>query len=246
MADDKRSARELVQDLRGRGLSTAEIAGELRRDPRMVRKVLNGETSGNAYRATLLELASTGKATTIPPRRRDKNDHLVPVRAGKGSTEKSIVPTDTGGRYSGKKQGGRFTSTTYLGGGGRQHEISVPKGKAAKGRTTANDDLMSKVRAAAKGQAGENQKRIRATLTYANGRVMEVNDYNASALLVRLSKAGGDALGWFAADASKRYSNLDVSKVPITGVTMTVYETPKGEQYQSNKAGGFQRHSRNN
>jgi DNA-binding transcriptional regulator YdaS (Cro superfamily) len=235
MADDKRSARELVQELRGRGISTKEIAGELGRDPRMVRKVLNGETSGAAYRATLIEIATTGQAKTRPARRRAKDGHIVPVRAAKGSETKTIVPADTGGRYTDKKQGGRFTSTTYLGGGGRQHEIHVPKGKTAKGRDAANADLTSKIRAAAKGQSGDNQKRVKMTLTYANGRVMEVNDYNASTLLQRINSNGGDVLGWLASQSDKRYKNLDLSKQTITGVTMTAYDTPKTNQYRANR-----------
>ncbi len=62
MATDKRTARELIQHLRGRGVTNAEIARELQRDPRMVRKVLNGETPGTNYVQTLRELADTGHA----------------------------------------------------------------------------------------------------------------------------------------------------------------------------------------
>jgi len=239
MAEDKRSAQELIQYLRGRGVSNAEIAAELQRDPRMVRKVLNGETTGAAYRATLIELATTGRASTVPPRRRSNDGRVVRVRAKAGATEKSVTPADTGGRYTVSKQGGRFTSTTYLGGGGRQHEIHMPKGKTAKGRATATDEIVAKVRSAARGQSADTQKRIRMQLTFANGRVMEVNDYNASSLLNRINTAkreatpwggNGDALGWLAAQTAERYANLDVAKVPVTGVTMTVYDAPRTEQ----------------
>lgn len=229
MSDD-RTAQQLIQHLRGRGLTTREIAGELQRSPRMVNKVLNGESSGAVYRKTLLELASTGRATTVPPRRRAKSGKLVAVRSKAGATEKSVVPEDTGGRYTSKKQGGRFTSTTYLGGGGRQHEIHIPKGKNTKGRKLATDELMKKVRSAAQGQTRDVQKRVRLQLTFANGRVMEVNDYNASSLLNRFHQlGGGNALNWLAASAAERYINLDVGKVPVTGVTMTVYETTRTE-----------------
>ena len=235
MAGDDRSALELVQGLRGRGLSTKEIAHELRRDPRMVRKILNGETSGAAYRTTLLELANTGHATTRTPRRRNKAGEIVPVRAKKGSEVKTVVPEDTAGRYTEAKQGGRYSSTTYLGGGGRQHELHIPKGKQAKGREAASEDMVNKVRAAAKSQAGGTQKRVKMTLTFANGRVMEVKDYNASTLLQNF-KSSGDALG-FLVDASKdRYRDLDLSKQTITGVTMTVYDTPKTKQYRDKHA----------
>lgn len=231
MAEDKRSARELLQHLRGRGLSNAEIAREIQRSPRMVRKVLNGETSGAAYTKTLRELATTGRATTVPPRRRTKDGQLVRVRTKAGATEKSTTPADTGGRYSSQKQGGRFASTTYLSGGGRQHEINIPKGKTAKGRQEATADLLSKVRSAARGQSKETQKRVRLHLTFANGRMMEVNDYNASTLLKRMNEQGGrDPLGWLAAQSAERYPNLDTGKTAITGVTMTVYNAPRTER----------------
>lgn len=229
---DNRSARELIQELRGRGVTTAEIASELRRDPKMVRKVLNGETSGAIYTATLRELATTGRATTIPPRRRDSSGNLVPVRTKAGAATKTTVPEDTGGRYTNERQGGRLqTDTTYLGGGGRQHELKIPKGKTAKGRTAAETELLRLTRAAARGQSKDTQKRVRLQLTYANGRVMEVNDYNASTLLNRFNQlGGGNPLDWLAAQSAERYANLNVGKVPITGVTMTVYDSERTER----------------
>lgn len=234
--EDPRSARELIQELRGRGLTNAELAGEIRRDPKMIRKVLNGETSGAVYRATLLEIASTGRATTAPPRRRGKDGQLVPVRTKNGAATRTVVPTDTAGRYTNVKQGGRMRATTYLGGGGRLHELHVPKSKTAKGRGDADRAIIDSVRAAAKGQSGENQKRIRATLTFANGRVMEVKDYNASTLLDNLNTADSGALGWLAKESGDRYPNLDTSKTAITGVSLTVYETPKTEPYHRNQS----------
>lgn len=232
MAEDKRNARELVQYLRGRGVTTAEIAGELQRDPRMVRKILNGETSGAAYTATLRELATTGRVTTRPPRRRTKAGTLVPVRSKVGAESKSHVPADTGGRYTEERQGGRFTtSTTYMGGGARAHTLHVPKGKETKGRTTAESELMRITRAAARGQSKDTQKRVRLQLTYANGRVMEVNDYNASSLLNRFNTLGDkNPLTWLAEQARERYANLDVDKIPITGVTMTVYNAERTDR----------------
>jgi hypothetical protein len=244
MAEDARSARDLVQELRGRGLSNTEIAGELQRDPRMVRKILNGETSGRVYRATLIELATTGKATTVPPRRRTKDNQLVPVRTKRGAPTKSVIPTDTGGTYTRQKQGGRLRSTTYLGGGGRQHELNIPKGKTAKGRQAANDEILERVRAAARGQARDTQKQIKARVTYANGRVMEVNDYNASTMLKRINDDGGQALDWLRNESNKRYENLDVSSTPITGVTLTVYEAPKTPAYYREQARGRVRRTR--
>lgn len=244
MAEDARSAMELVQTLRGRGVSTAEIAAELQRSPRMVRKILNGETSGGVYRATLLELADTGRATTVPPRRRTRDNTLVPVRTKRGAATKSAPPVDTGGRYTTAKQGGRLRSTTYLAGGGRQHELHIPKSKDAKGRAIADLEILERVRAAARGQARDTQKLIRTRLTYANGRVMEVNDYNASTMLQRINEANGNALAWLSAESAQRYTNLDVTSTPITGVTMTVYEKAKTPGYFREQARGRTRRTR--
>lgn len=228
---DTRTPQELVQALRGKGLSVREIAGELQRDPRMVRKVLNGETSGAHYRATLLELASTGRATNVPARRRTRDGKVVRVRAAGGG--ESVTPPDTGGRYTDAKQGGRYASTTYMAGEGRQIEVRIPKGKNTKGRAAATAELESRIRAASRGQAHD-QKRVRFALTFANGRRMEVNDYNASTLLKRIGGAGGDTLGWLTNQMAERYANLDTGGTPITGVTMTVYSTPKTQQYHQN------------
>lgn len=232
------TAQELLQELRGRGLSVSEIADELQRSPRMIRKVLNGETSGRVYRTSLLELARTGQTSTLPPRRRGKSGNLVRVRSKAGSDEPTVVPADTGGRYTQDRQGGRLRTTIYLGGGGRQHELQIPKGRAAKGRQQANVEILQRVRGAARGQARDTQQMIKARVTYANGRVMEVKEYNASTMLKRINDHGGDALSWFRDENGKRYTNLDVSEQPITGVTMTVYGKTKTTEYDRQKARG--------
>ncbi|MGO2424684.1 hypothetical protein [Microbacterium gubbeenense] len=226
---DTPSALELVQTLRRRGLSNSEIAGELDRHPRMVHKILRGETSGKAYQQALSELASTGHVTHRPPRRRNKAGNIVPVRSRRGARTKTVVPTDTAGRYATERQGGRYAAdTTYLGEGGRIHQFNIPKGKDTKGRRVATDAILDKVRSAARGQSKDTQKRVRMQLTFSNGRVMEVKDYNASSLLDRINTLGDhDALEWLADQASTRYGNLNTARQTITGVTMTVYNSQR-------------------
>lgn len=242
---DEQSAQDLVRFLRGRGVTTSEIAAELRRSPRMVRKILNGETSGALYRDTLEELASTGRVTKVPPRRRLKDGSLMPVRGKAGAESKTVIPEDPGGRYTENPQGGRMQiSTTYMAEGGRQIDAKIPKGRTAKGRTQANVDLVQMIRNAAKGQAKDKQKQITARVTFANGRQMEVNTYNASTMLKRVNEAGGDTLGWLARESELRYVNLDVSEVPITGVTLNVTQVPKTEAYDRNQSRGRSRVSR--
>ncbi|HCS60129.1 MAG TPA: hypothetical protein DIW46_01855 [Microbacterium sp.] len=238
MVDEKRSAQDLVRILRGRGITTAELAAELHRSPRMVRKILNGETSGALYRDTLEEITNTGRATKIPPRRRLKDGSLMPIRGKKTDGEsKSVIPDDPGGRYTGDKQGGRAQiSTSFMSEGGRIIEARIPKGKTAKGRTVASEQLVSLIRNAAKGQAGDKQKQITARVTFGNGRQMEVNTYNASTMLQRIKESGGDTLSWLANEAGNRYINLDTTSVPITGVTLNVVQVPKTESYHRESA----------
>lgn len=242
-----RTARELVQYLRGRGISTAEISNELQRSPRMVRKILNGETSGALYRESLEELATTGHTSRVPPRRRRKDGTLAPVRGKRtrSGESRSVVPKDPGGTYVDDKQGGRFrTETTYMAEGGRHIRMSVPKSHGAKGREQANSELVNQVRNAAKGQARDKQKQISATLTFANGRQMQVNTYNASTMLKRMRDSGGDALGWFRRESKIRYSNLDLDDIPITGVSLNVATKAKTPEYEAQSARGRVRTSR--
>lgn len=244
MAQPQRSAQDLVRALRGQGVSVAEIAAELRRSPRMVRKILNGETSGALYRDTLDELATTGRATTVPPRRRLADGTLMPVR-GRAGEPATVIPEDPGGRYTADPQGGRMqVETTYMAEGGRQINARIPKGRTAKGRDQANQQLIQLVRNAAKGQARDSQKQITPRITFANGRQMEVNTYNASTMLKRIREAGGDTLGWLASESGNRYVNLDVSSVPITGVTFNVVQVPKTTAYHREQAAGRARRSR--
>lgn len=223
------TARDLVAQLRAQGMTNAEIAGELHRDPKMVWKILNGKTSGEAYKQTLTELARDGQATTRPARRRAKDGHIVPVRAKAGAETKTVVPEDTVGRYVPQPKRGKFsTRTTFFPEGGRQHEVRFPKTRTAKGRAEAVDELISKIRAGAKSQKGKD-KRVQFTLTFANGRVMDVgskNGYFASDVLYSTRRHGDNALGWLMSQAQNRYTNLDVHQIPITGVTMKLYDAP--------------------
>lgn len=223
------TAKELVIELKRKGLSNHDIAQEIRRDPKMVWKILNDKTSGEHYRETLTELARDGHATTRPARRRAKDGHIVPVRAKTGSETKTVIPEDTVGRYVDQPKKGSFhTQTTYFQEGGRQHEIKMPKTKTAIGRSRAQADLMDKVQKAAKGQK-KNDKRVKFSLTFSNGRVMEVGSksgYFASDVLFNVRKHGGDAVGWLSTQALDRYDNLDLDDVTVTGVTLTVYDAP--------------------
>ena len=244
---DAPTAQELVRHLRGRGISVTDIAGALHRSPRMVRKILNGETSGALYRDSLEEIATTGHTTKVPPRRRRKDGSLAPVRGKRAPSGESrtVVPEDPGGTYTDRTQGGRFrTSTTFMSEGGRQIQMTIPKAKSAKGRDSANTEIIRQVRAAARGQARKKQKQITTTVTFANGRQMALNTYNASTMLKRINDNGGDALGWVRKESHNRYVNLDVEQVPITGLTMNVVPEQKTTEYERQSARGRVRRTR--
>lgn len=245
MADKKRSAQELVQFLRRQGISTTELAGALQRSPRMIRKIVNGETSGVLYRDALEEIARTGRVNKVPPRRRLKDGSLMPVRGKTTDGQaKMIIPEDPGGKYTTDRQGGRLRiNTAFMGEGGRIIEAHLPKGKAAKGREAANDQLIDVIRRAAKGQAGKNQKQVYTRLTFANGREMQVNSYNASTMLQRIKESGGNIVGWLATEGRNRYVNLD-SDTPITGVTFNIVDAGKTAAYEKNKDRGHDRTTR--
>lgn len=240
------TAQDLVRDLRRNGVTVSEIADVLQRSPRMVRKVLNGESSGALYRGALQELASTGRTDKIPPRRRSKDGSVVKIRGKRvDGEEHSVTPTDSGGRYTDAKQGGRVKfERGFMAEGGRMLEAKIPKGKTAKGRGIANQELLVNLRRAAQGQAGPNQKKVTTRVTFANGRIMEVKEYNASTMLKRINAAGGDALAWFAEAARDRYPNLDTLGTPITGLSFTITNEAKTQQYHDNAAAGHPKKTR--
>lgn len=224
MVSKKPTALELVQTLRRNGLSNADIARELDRSPRMVSKILRGETSGAMYRSALSQLATTGRLESPPIRRRRKDGTIVRVRAKADAPEKTRIPEDNSGRRTTDKQGGRYReSTTYMPGGDRQHELRIPKGPKAKGRPEANKRIIRMVRSAAQGQSKEKQKRIDLDVTFSDGKRLRIRDYNASSLLRRIHQnAGGDALTWLAEQNRDRTNSGAPTNAPITGITMTV------------------------
>lgn len=96
------SAADLIANLRAYGLSVSEIARELGRSPRMIRKVVQGESSGQLYVPALNELVQTGRTQAPPARRRGRDGELVRVRAPRGAAEPTRRPQeDTGAAQAG-------------------------------------------------------------------------------------------------------------------------------------------------
>ena len=243
-ASSGRNPVDLVADLRAYGMSIAEIADELDRSPRMLRKIVRGETSGVAYRATLSELVDTGRATTRPTRRRDRTGQAVPVRAPRGSSTPTIRPveatpapaaaapgTSTSGRRRGRGQSGPAStqdtspaeSTTYLPGGVRQHSVRVPQ--RGPNREAGRQQVSDWLRAAARGQRG-GRKNVRFTVHLRDGRAITVGDkggYAVSAALSRSRAEGQDPFAWLNNEIQGRYESLYPSDRDIVGVDLTIY-----------------------
>jgi hypothetical protein len=224
--DEALSVREMLAQMRGRGMSIAEIGRVLQRSPAMVGKVLRGDTPGEAYRGAVTELYERGRVDAPPPRRRGKDGHVVAVRAAGGEVR---TPEEAPRRTRGK-----FTeSMTVLPGNARQYEITAPKTKGAKGRDQANDVIASRVRSAAKGQRWDT-KRIGFRLQMSNGHSLPVGDkwgYKVSTVLKAAQSSEGGALEWLKTQAGHRYKDLAAAGVTVTGVQMTVYNHAEVHTY---------------
>lgn len=225
------SAKEMIEQLRAEGVKVSEIARELGRNSRIVYAILKDEMPGRAYETALGELVHKGRVFTTPRRRRAANGEIVAVRGAGGQ---SVKPEEHIRRMNERPQGGRFTSaTTFLAEGGRQHEVRIPKGKRAAGRTLGNEAILSHIRAAARSQAGATQKQINLEVTLADGSTFRVKDYNASTLIKDM---GGNALSFLGKWVQQRYAEINLEQTPITGVDIVATSIPKTAQYRSNRA----------
>lgn len=224
------NAKDLIEQIRLRGVSVAEIAREIDRSPRMVYAIVRGETSGASFRNALNEIAVKGRVFTTPPRRRTKDGTLAPVR-GKGGV--SVEPEHHIRKLNEEPQGGRFTTaTTFLTAGGRQHEVRLPKSLKAQGRQRGNEAILSHIRAAARSQAGTTQKRVNLEVILSDGFTFPVKDYNASTLLHDMK---GNAIDFLANMIRYRYPEIDLRQNPVTGIDIVAYNTVKTTQYYQNR-----------
>jgi hypothetical protein len=218
--DEALSVADMLRDQRAQGVTISELARMLGRSERMVRKVINGETSGEAYRAAATELYERGRVSAAPPRRRGKAGKVVPVRASRSAGGGVRVPAEP------RPKRGRFSeSLTPLAGGARQYEFGAPKTRDSKGRAQANATIVSRLRSAAKGQRWD-RKKVKFDIRLSNGHAMTVGSkhgYQVSSVLGRSRGFEGDALGWLKTQVQHRYPDLDKAGVVITGITMTVY-----------------------
>ncbi|WP_380161880.1 hypothetical protein [Kineococcus sp. R86509] len=245
------SAADLIANLRAYGLSVSEIARELGRSPRMIRKVVQGESSGQLYVPALNELVQTGRTQAPPARRRGRDGELVRVRAPRGAAEPTRRPQeDTGAAQAGgagqtpaPPPGGRgrssastgsaarpgtfSDSTTYLPGGVRQHTVTAPRSEGS-GRERARQGLLGALRRAARSQRG-GRKNVRFRVTLQNGTTVEVGakgGYAVSKALARSRSEGDDPFAWLAGEVADRQylqKTLARENLNIVGVEATIY-----------------------
>ncbi|MGO4298429.1 helix-turn-helix domain-containing protein [Glutamicibacter sp. MCAF14] len=225
-----------------KSLSQREIAEELRRNPRMVSKILRGETSGEWYREALTELRDRGEVTKHPGRRRSKSGNIVPVRAkvdekhpltkdDKGRIKAPVaVPEETAeGRWT-KKPPKRFSNRRAYGSGGDRHYSTTMHPTNADSRSRGISAIHDNVRSVAKSQKNVD-KRISLNVTLSNGRMVEVGSksgyFSSDILRTVKEKFGGDMHKFLIDQIGKTYAADDFEKSKITGVDMTVFDAKR-------------------
>lgn len=211
-----RSISELMRNiLDARKLSVSEVADFINRDPRMARKLLNGESKGESFRQALEELDSTGTVTKPPERRKAKDGHLVPVRAKMDEhapkrydpkTGRELAPVKAPeptreGRWTDKipdKYRNRKWATKN---GDKRMRVAMPPGDE-KATETGMKALHKQVQGVARSQAHKN-KQMKIDVTLDNGTQMSFfgkGGLSASNLLKRVNKEFGGSIEAFIRD----------------------------------------------
>lgn len=241
----KRSISDMLKNtMDTRQLSVSELAEFLERSPRMVRKLLSGESKGESFREAVEELADKGTVTATPERRRAKDGHVVPVRAKADEapkrfdpkTGKELAPVKTpdrvpGGRYTDKlpeKYRSRKWATKH---GDKRLRVAMPPGdKEATPR--GMDNVRKFIRSTARSQAHKN-KQVKIDVVLADGREMSLfakGGFSASQLLRRANKEhGGDMDAFVRAQVAKVYPPKGAGSHKFASITIQTFNaaTPK-------------------
>lgn len=217
------------------GLTWKEMADQLGRSDRMIRKIAYGETSGESFRTSITELYEKGQVETLTPRRRTKSGQLARVRSKKGARNKSVVPVDTRGKRAPRVPRGKYSfSTTHLPAGNRLHEIEMPRtGKVGRQRgLDAFDKTMLKV---TRSQARAD-KRVKLSLTvedpHGNRRRYEVGSksgFHASDVRADIrTDHAGDAEGWLRTQLNHVYP--DTGNYRIVGIEINEHNAVRTKE----------------
>lgn len=236
MSDQLSMADLVKRTKKAYGMTWKEMADQLGRSDRMIRKIANGETSGETFRTSITELYEKGQVETLTPRRRTKSGELARVRSKKGAPQKSVVPVDTRGKRAPNVPRGKYSfKTTHLPAGNRIHEIEMPKTRGSQGRKRglqAFDNTMLKI---TKSQAHAD-KRVKLRITVedqdGNRRRYEVGSksgFHASDVRSDIRQDHeGDAEGWLRHQLDYVYP--DTGTFSIVGVEINEHNAVRTKE----------------
>ncbi|MFK0005031.1 hypothetical protein [Paenarthrobacter sp. NPDC090522] len=244
--EGRRSISDMVRNIMDtRQLSRSEMADFLGRSPRMIGKLLSGESKGESFRGALEELDTQGTVTRQPERRRAKDGHVVPVRAKETpdaprrvdpKTGRELAPVKTPepervGRYTDKIPE-KYRNRKWANKNGDKHmRVAMPPGDD-KATETGMAALKRQAQSIARSQAHKN-KRIKIDVTLDNGRQMSIfgkGGENASNLLRRINKDfGGDVDAYIRDQVGKTYPPGGPGGHRFAAVSLTTFDakTPK-------------------
>lgn len=198
------------------GMSWSQMGQAFGRSDRWMRKLANGETSGETFRAGLTELYTTGQISNYVPRRRTRQGTLMKVR-GKTGTE-AVTPKDTRGKVAPKTKRNTYGhQTTFLPGGARDSVTTMPKSPRSKNRAKGWKSVHQEVRTVAKSQAHRDKRmKVRAVVESKDGtsrfyvNLGSKSGYHASDVLSDVrTDHGGDFEAW----ANDQMQKAGASKV---------------------------------
>lgn len=212
--EERMSVADIIGELRAFGMTQREIADNIGRDPRMVRKVIRGESSGELYRECLQAVYDTGRQQRPVPRLTDKNGKPRKVRAKAGSEEKTRIPDDP--TVDPQRSTWAKPSVTYLQGGQRKYKWELPTttdeaGKAA--LTEAHRDMTDENRRRAQGR---NRAKFRVTFTDGTSVLLgSKGGYKVSHMHKKLRTSfGGDWNAWAKDQMAGRADGVSISNPP--------------------------------
>lgn len=252
--DQQMSVADMIRSAQSRyGESQAGIAAQIERSPRLVRKILAGQISGENYRTAVTELYTSGRVTTRTPRARTKSGQVRKVRAKASTGSKSAVPPDTRGMNAPKVPRGKFEEDTQLlQGGNRIHTVTGPKTKDSKGRKAFFDSVTADVRKTTRSQARAD-KRMKFQVTVQDSKTGErhtyqmgsKSGYHASDILADVrTQHGGSIESWMNQQvenirAGGGSPEISMSQASIVGVSATTFQADrtKGTRREEDAAG---------
>lgn len=229
----KLSIPDLVKRIKSAyGMTWQEMGAQMGRSEKMMRKLANGQSTGERYRRSLEELHDRGRIDHLTPRRRTKDGRLAPVRAKDGAAQKSVTPTDTRGSSRGAPARARWSHRTqFLAGGNKMREARFNPKPGTPTNTRGSEAFKADLRSVTRSQARAD-KRVKVTVTVRD-RAGRLHDYqvgtkggfHASDVLSDIrSDHGGSAFGWMQHQLNQVYPDTGGE---ITGYTTTEFSAQR-------------------